>query len=97
MNILVAIIFIYGIRGEEQFPEPLTKLNDVVTTRLKEILKERSQGQVPAYIILQRAIELPKSLLDKKIEAYNTFKVMQMAEESQLVSINLPDSHSMAH
>ncbi|KAH8251517.1 hypothetical protein KR038_011890, partial [Drosophila bunnanda] len=87
MKAVVAIILIFGIRGYQTIREPLSRLNDVLTTRIKEILKEHALDELPShYISLQRAAELPIFLLDKKIEAYNTLKVMQ--ETEFLVPIN---------
>ncbi|KAH8236082.1 hypothetical protein KR032_007805, partial [Drosophila birchii] len=97
MKTLVVIILIYGIRGEQSLREPLSRLNEVITIRIKEILKEHSLGQFSThYITIQRAAELPISFLDKKIEAYNTFKFMQQADGS-LFSINGTKTHSMTY
>ncbi|XP_017065386.2 uncharacterized protein LOC108104050 [Drosophila eugracilis] len=70
--------------------EPLTKLNEIVTSRLKESLKEAQPGEFSShYLKLQQAAELPFYQLDQKIMVFNEINVLQQ-NESSLNSTSAP-------
>ncbi|KAH8353434.1 hypothetical protein KR084_010937 [Drosophila pseudotakahashii] len=76
--VLAAILLLsQGIQSQESVPlEPLKKLNDVVTSRLRKGLQEARRGDCSMTLLqLQQAVELPLSQLAHKIEALNAFNL----------------------
>ncbi|XP_017012066.2 uncharacterized protein [Drosophila takahashii] len=76
--VLAAILLLsQGIQSQESVSwEPLRKLNDVVTSRLKESLQQARRGDCSMTLLqLQQAVELPLSQLAQKIEALNVFNL----------------------
>ncbi|XP_016962997.1 uncharacterized protein LOC108033242 [Drosophila biarmipes] len=76
--VLAAILLVsQGIQGQDTVSlGPLRKLDDVVTSRLKESLQKARLGECsPKLMMLQQAVELPISQLAEKIDALNIFNL----------------------
>ncbi|XP_037710628.1 uncharacterized protein LOC119547722 [Drosophila subpulchrella] len=74
--VLAAILLMsQGIQSQENVSwDQLRKLNDVVTSRLKESLQKARLAECSSTLMmLQQAVELPISQLANKIEAFNIF------------------------
>ncbi|XP_002042042.2 uncharacterized protein LOC6617730 [Drosophila sechellia] len=83
--VLAAILVLsQGIQGQDNISlDPLEKLNDVVTSRLKERLEAATPADFPGqYKRLEQAADLPLFQLDEKIMAYNELNLLQRADIS---------------
>lgn len=85
--VLAAILVLsQGIKSQDNISlDPLEKLNDVVTSRLKERLKEATTSDFSGqYKRLQQAADLPLFQLDEKIMAYNELNLIQRTDISSV-------------
>lgn len=84
--VLAAILVLsQGIQSQDNISlDPLEKLNDVVTSRLKERLKEADSDFSGQYKRLQQAADLPLFQLDEKIMAYNELNLIQRTDISSV-------------
>ncbi|XP_022234836.2 uncharacterized protein LOC111082901 [Drosophila obscura] len=78
--VLPAILLLFlghPIHGDQPV-EPLKRLDNLVTTRIKEILKKDANSSIAGilerYKKLQEAADWPFAQLDEKIKAYNSYK-----------------------
>ncbi|EDV58807.1 uncharacterized protein LOC6541477 [Drosophila erecta] len=78
------LVLSQGIQCQDSISSaPLKKLNAVVTSRLKERLKEASAADFAGhYERLQQAADLPIFQLDEKIMAYNELNHLQRTDAS---------------
>ncbi|XP_043640489.1 uncharacterized protein LOC122611450 [Drosophila teissieri] len=78
------LVFAQGIHSQDNISlAPLKKLNDVVTSRLKERLKEATAADFSEHFKrLQEAADLPIYQLDEKIMAYNELNLLQRTDAS---------------
>ncbi|XP_039501113.1 uncharacterized protein LOC120457690 [Drosophila santomea] len=78
------LVLSQGIQSQDNISlAPLKKLNDVVTSRLKERLKEATPADFSEhYKRLQQAADLPIYQLDEKIMAYNELNLLQQTDDS---------------
>ncbi|XP_017050567.2 uncharacterized protein LOC108094489 [Drosophila ficusphila] len=83
--LLAAILLLsQGIQSQDNVTaDPLTKLDDIVTSRLKEGLKDLWPSEyAPYYLKLQQIAELPISQLDEKVKALNMVRFLIQSGES---------------
>jgi len=83
--VLAAILLMsQGIQSQENVSwDQLRKLDDVVTSRLKESLQKARLAECSSTLMmLQQAVELPISQLANKIESLNIFNRSQRDEDS---------------